>query len=140
MATTAVSGLVVNHLLPDWPGLARSFVAMMPLVVLSTILVTRVTGWQEAGVTRPGQWRQLRLYALPTVVVLAPLAAGVTPVAPGMLAMLITGYALTGYMEEAMWRVALRRGRRCAVPPFVVPGPGTFAHRHIRLTFRTSWT
>ena len=31
MATTAVSGLVVNHLLPDWSGLARSFVAMMPL-------------------------------------------------------------------------------------------------------------
>ena len=96
MATTAVSGLVVNHLLPDWTGLARSYVAMMPLVVLSTILVARVTGWHQAGFTRLSQWRELRLYALPTVVVLAPLAAGVTPVAPGMLAMLITGYALTG--------------------------------------------
>ena len=42
MATTAVSGLVVTHRLPDWSGLARSFVAMMPLVVLSTILVARV--------------------------------------------------------------------------------------------------
>ena len=55
MATTAVSGLVVNHLLPDWSGLARSYVAMMPLVVLSTILVIRVTGWQDAGFTRPHQ-------------------------------------------------------------------------------------
>ena len=132
MATTAVSGLVVNHLLPDWSGLARSFVAMMPLVVLSTILVARVTGWQDAGFTRPGQWRELRLYALPTVVVLAPIAAGVTPVAPGMLAMLITGYALTGYMEEAMWRgVVLRVLRPTCTMQAVLIGSLLFGAAHL---------
>ena len=140
MATTAVSGLIVNHLLPDWSGLARSFVAMMPLVVLSTILVIRVTGWQDAGFTRPRQWRELRLYALPTVVVLAPIAAGVTPVAPGMLAMLITGYALTGYMEEAMWRgVVLRVLRPTGTMQAVLIGSLLFGAAHLsNIMFRES--
>ncbi len=140
MATTAVSGLIVNHLLPDWSGLARSFVAMMPLVVLSTILVVRVTGWRDAGFTRPRQWRELRLYALPTVVVLAPIAAGVTPVAPGMLAMLITGYALTGYMEEAMWRgVVLRVLRPTGTMRAVLVGSLLFGAAHLsNIMFRES--
>ena len=78
-----------------------------------------------------------RLYALPTVVVLVPLAAGVTP---GMLAMLITGYALTGYMEEAMWRgVVLRVLRPTGTMQAVLIGSLLFGAAHLsNIMFRES--
>ncbi|MFG1877578.1 CPBP family intramembrane glutamic endopeptidase [Sphaerisporangium sp. NPDC049003] len=104
MLTTFVAGLAVKAIVPHWSGTAQSLVTMIPLVVLVTVLVMRFGGWHAAGFTPPRQWRDLRLLVLPALLVFTPLVAGFAPVEPGLLTMLVVGYALTGFMEEAMWR------------------------------------
>ena len=60
--------------------------------------------WRQAGFTWPGQWRELHLLWLPAVLVAVPLAGGVKALDAGALAILVTGYALTGLTEEGYLR------------------------------------
>ena len=65
--------------------------------------------WRAVGFNGRRQWRSLRLLVLPAVLVLLPLVGGVSVPAAGTLAILVAGYALTGFAEEAFARGILLR-------------------------------
>lgn len=50
------------------------------------------------------RWWDLRLYWLPVLLLFAPLASGVRPIAANGLVLSLVGYAATGLFEEVMWR------------------------------------
>ena len=92
--------------------MSAALIVTAVLAVVVTVLVWRVSGFRDAGFTAPRDWRNLHLLILPTVLAFIPLLAGFRPV--DALATLIVGYALTGFMEEALWR-GLSCG--CCGPP-----------------------
>ena len=125
------------------PGMAPLTAALIVTAVLAavvTVLVWRLSGFREAGFTGPRNWRNLHLLILPTVLAVIPLLAGFRPV--DTLATLIVGYALTGFMEEALWRGLVVRVLRPTGPlPAVLFGSLLFGASHLsNVLFRDSVT
>jgi hypothetical protein len=108
-ATVAVGALVSRALLPQASSLVRSLVVSLPLVVLAPVLATRLGGWRSAGVNRPREWHDLHLLVLPALLTLVPLLGGLRQVDRATLAVLVTGYVLTGFFEETIWRGVVLR-------------------------------
>lgn len=88
---------------PDNPQ-EGALAAIAALSVLMVAVLTALRLWRSTGFTPPGEWRQLHLLIVPLVVVVAPLFAGIKPLDTGALWLLVAGYALTGFAEEAMFR------------------------------------
>jgi membrane protease YdiL (CAAX protease family) len=95
----------------DW--LTRSLVASVPallfVLVVARTVAARTEGWAGLGLTRPSEWRDLKLLAVPALITLAPLAGGVRSIETGTVAVLLAGYVLTGLMEETLDRGVVQR-------------------------------
>ncbi len=104
-----VIGAVAKAVVPPL-GQLPDFIAQAGLIVALVALVTALGWWRGVGYTRPAQWRELRLLWLPLAVMLVlPLARGITLPAVGTLAFWIVGYALTGFYEETLVRGVVLR-------------------------------
>ncbi|NJC69139.1 CPBP family intramembrane metalloprotease [Planosporangium thailandense] len=140
-AAVIVGGAVLARTLaPSWSGMAQSLLASVGVAALAVALLTGLRWWRTAGFNGRAEWRDLRLLALPAALTVVPVLTGFRPVAAGLLAMLITGYALTGFMEEALWRgVVLRILRPTGTLPSVLLGSALFGAAHLtNVLFRPS--
>jgi membrane protease YdiL (CAAX protease family) len=99
--------------MPGSDGLTRSLAASVGLLVFAVVVARAVAvrsgGWSAIGLTHPREWRDTRLLAVPAALTLVPLIGGVRTVEAGTLAVLVSGYVLTGFMEETLWRGAVQR-------------------------------
>ena len=131
---------VIRVVAPGTSALTSALIVTAVLAVVVTVLVWRFSGFREAGFTGPRSWRNLHLLILPTVLTFIPLLAGFRPV--DALATLIVGYALTGFMEEALWRGLVLRVLRPTGPlPAALFGSLLFGAAHLsNVLFRDSVT
>ena len=104
LLVVVAAAFVIRAVAPDLSGLTASLIVTGILTVLVTGLVWRISGFREAGFVGPGNWRNLHLLAVPAALAIVPVLGGVREVDTGLLITLLVGYALTGFMEEAMWR------------------------------------
>ena len=106
----AISLGVGTALLPlGLDGQTRALIACAVLTVVVIAVAPRFGTWRELGVTAPRQWQRPAQLVVPTLLALSPLVLGVAPLSAGRLAFLVTGYALTGVLEELMWRGIVQR-------------------------------
>ena len=75
---------------------------MIAIVVAAAL--TMLGWWRDVGFTPPSEWREIRWLVVPAVIVFLPLLAGVKTPETGSVALLVLGYALTGFAEEAVFR------------------------------------
>jgi uncharacterized protein len=97
-------------LFPDLPGYSVTGPSQSLVLVLSSagvlLLVLAVRNlWSLVGFNSPYAWRNLHLYWLPGLLLLAPFVAGVRPL-PGTDVFLLplVAYAATAVFEEGLWR------------------------------------
>jgi membrane protease YdiL (CAAX protease family) len=111
--TVSLGALVARAVLPTADGLTRSLVASVGVLVLAVVVARAVAvrsgGWSTLGLTHPREWRNTRLLIVPALISLVPLLGGVRSIEAGMVAVLVAGYVLTGFMEEVLWRGAVQR-------------------------------
>jgi uncharacterized protein len=107
VGVTLVGALVVELVAPDSDPLLRRLPVVLVLLALALVVGRRI-GWRELSAGGPSTWHDLRLLAVPLVVVLVPLAWGWAP-DPGTLALLVVGYAATGAFEELWYRGVVLR-------------------------------
>ena len=112
-AVIVAGALVAAALLPDADGLTRSLVAsvgaLLFTLVVARAVAVRTEGWTGLGLTRPREWRDTRLLAVPALITLVPLLGGVRSIEGGTWAVLLAGYVITGFMEELLWRGVVQR-------------------------------
>jgi membrane protease YdiL (CAAX protease family) len=94
---------------PDLPGYSvtgpsQSLVLVLVSAAGLLVLVAALGWWTLAGFTPPAEWRDLRLYWLPVLLLAAPFVAGVRPIPPEALGLLVVAYVATAVFEEGMWR------------------------------------
>jgi membrane protease YdiL (CAAX protease family) len=111
----AAVGLVVlgepllGALFPDLPGYSvmRVSVSLILVLVAAAALLGLIAAcgwWTLAGYTHPRDWRDLRLYWLPVLLLAVPFLGGVDHLSASTLLLLVVAYAATGIYEEGMWR------------------------------------
>jgi uncharacterized protein len=113
-AVVIVAGaLVAAAVLPDADGLTRSLVASVGALIFTMVVAravaVRTEGWTGLGLTRPREWHDTKLLVAPALITLAPLAGGVRSIEAGTVAVLLTGYLITGFMEETLDRGVVQR-------------------------------
>ena len=107
IGVTAVGSLVVELVAPDSDQLLRRLPVVLVLLATS-LVVTRRTGWAAVGAGRPSTWREVGWLTAPVLVALIPLAWGWAP-NPSTLLALAVGYAATGVYEELWFRGVMLR-------------------------------
>lgn len=93
----------------DLGGMVRAFIVCVLLTGIVLAVAPRFGSWRQLGVTAPREWRSPGLLVVPTLLALSPLVFGVAETGAGRLAFLVAGYALTGVLEELMWRGMVQR-------------------------------
>src|SRR6476659_7632671 len=96
IAVIGGGALVLKLLLPGLPGysvtgLSHAFLITCLNAVLILAFIAALRWWRATGFTRPSQWRDLRLYGLPGLLVLAPFVAGVQRPTATTLGLLVVG-------------------------------------------------
>ncbi|MBN9104142.1 MAG: CPBP family intramembrane metalloprotease [Propionibacteriaceae bacterium] len=110
VAVLTVGGaFVLGVLVPTLPGYSvtgpsQSLVLVVVLAVLAVLVVAALRWWPQVGLTPVSQWRDLRFYWLPVVLLAAPLVAGLKVPASSTVAVLLIGYVATAVFEEIVWR------------------------------------
>ena len=136
MAVTAGGGLLTRAYLPGLDGTVRALLVVELLFAMALVAAPFVGSWRQLGVNRPAEWRHQRLLVLPLVVAVAPLALGFHPVGTDVLLVLVVGYALTGVVEELVWRgMALRLLEPLGIRAGVVAGAALFGAAHLANVF-----
>jgi len=137
-ALTVGGALLLGVLVPSLPGystteVSQSLVLVLVLAALALVLVAVLRWWRPVGYTPASQWRDLRLYWLPVLLLAAPLVAGVRlPEAGGTVAMLLVAYSATAVFEETIWRgVMLHVLRPLGVWPAVLGSSVLFGLGHL---------
>jgi uncharacterized protein len=136
LVVTIAGALVLQALTPSWSGTTRALAVSIVLAVGVAVLLTCLRWWGPAGFNRPRRWHDLRLLALPAVLVVIPVVTGFKAVAPGLLAMILVGEALTAFMEEAYFRgIILRVLRSTGALPAVLLSSALFGAVHLGNVF-----
>ena len=114
-------------------GIDPDFVALCAATLVVVAAMTALGWWRVSGFNRPAAWRDLRLLALPAVVIIVlPFAGGVKAVDPGMAAFWTVAYALVGLREEGLHRgIILHILRPSGAVRAVVLGGLLFGAAHI---------
>ncbi len=107
VALTIGIDLILRALLPGIDARIASLWIVTIMAVLVAGLVTILGWWREVGYTPPDQWRDTQWLIVPAVITLFPLILGIKPLDGTTYAILIAGYALTGFVEETMFRGVL---------------------------------
>ncbi|HEU5038924.1 MAG TPA: CPBP family intramembrane glutamic endopeptidase [Nocardioides sp.] len=136
MVVTAGGGLLTRTYLPDVDGTVRALLVVEVLFALALLAAPLLGSWRQLGVNRPAEWRHRALLVLPLVVAVSPLALGVRSVGADVLLVLVVGYALTGVVEELVWRgMALRLLAPLGTGRAVVAGAALFGAAHLANVF-----
>ena len=130
IAATVTGALVVAAMFPRASAWTARLLVLLALSAAVTAGLAATRGWRAAGfrarVRRPG------VLLVPAAVALAPLVGGVHLPGAGLLAVLLIGYALTGFFEEALFRgVLLGMLRPIGVWPAVWISSALFAAAHL---------
>ena len=109
LVVTVGGALVLAAALPELPGYSvtgpsQALLLVIVLAALVLALVAALRWWRPVGFTRPSDWRDLRLYWLPVVLLLAPFVAGIRLPSLALLGTLLLGYIATAVFEETLWR------------------------------------
>ena len=127
---TVAGALAVHALVSSASAWTARLIVVGLLAAAVTGLLAATGGWRAAAFTR--SIREPRLLVLPALVALAPLLGGVQLPAADLLVVLVAGYALTGYMEEALFRgVILGVLRPAGTWPAVLGSSALFAAAHL---------
>ena len=108
-----VGVLVTRAMAPDLDSRTLAFVVLVALAAVVTAALTWLGWWHPLGFAR--RWRNRWVLLPPLAVVLAPWLGGIQLLDGATLALLVAGYALSGFAEEAVFRGVLfriLRGRR----------------------------
>ena len=92
------------------PGLGPMVVSLWIIALVSALLAIGVSllgWWRAVGYVPVAQWKHAAWLLLPAVLTLLPLVTGIRPLDGATYALLIAGYALTGFAEETMFRGVL---------------------------------
>jgi membrane protease YdiL (CAAX protease family) len=108
-ALVILGALVLGALFPGLPGYSvrgpsQSLVLVLVDVAVLLGLIAGFGWWRLAGFTPTTQWRRLRLYWLPAVLLFVPFVGGVRLPPPSAVLLLILAYAATAVFEEGLWR------------------------------------
>jgi membrane protease YdiL (CAAX protease family) len=108
-ALVILSALAMTNFFPRLPGysvrgLSQSLVLVLVMLAVLLVLLTAFGWWRLAGFTAPSQWRELRLYWLPVVLLLVPFVGGVRMPPLSAIGLLVVAYAATAVFEEGLWR------------------------------------
>ncbi|GAA2392373.1 CPBP family intramembrane glutamic endopeptidase [Dactylosporangium salmoneum] len=127
---TVAGALAAAALFPGASSWATRLAVVLLLAAAVTALLAATNGWRTAGFT--AAVREPRLLWLPAVIALVPLAGGVHLPGAGLLAVLVVGYAATGFVEEALFRGAILGTLRPAGAwPAVLISSALFAVAHL---------
>jgi hypothetical protein len=86
-------------------GIDPDFVALCAATLVTVAALTVLGWWRVSGFNRPAAWRDLRLLALPAVVIIVlPFVGGVKGADLGLAAFWTVAYALVGLREEGLHR------------------------------------
>ncbi len=130
VALTVLGALAVAALVPGASAWTARLVVVLVLTAAVTGLLALTGGWRLSGFTL--RVREPGLLVLPAVLAVLPLAGGLRLPGAGLLAVLVTGYAATGFMEEALFRgVILGVLRPAGTWPAVLMSSGLFAAAHL---------
>ena len=95
-------GLAAKALFPQYQP---EFIATIALSILVAITLSVLGWWKKAGFNTPTEWREVGLMVVPFVIVLGlPFLRGIKTNDWGTFGYLVVAYALTGFMEEGMYR------------------------------------
>lgn len=108
-AATLGLDLILRAALPGIDVRMASLVIIAIVSILVAVGVARARWWRAVGYTPIAIWRETYWLVVAVGIALAPLAAGVRPLAPDTYLVLIAGYALTGFAEETMFRGVLAK-------------------------------
>ena len=97
VALVLVGSPLLGVLFPDMPGYSLSHVnrALVLLIVLAVALLALVAScgwWRLAGFTSQREWRDLRLYWLPVLLLAVPFIGGVDAVSRSAFVLMLVGY------------------------------------------------
>lgn len=90
-----------------FPGIEVRTASLWIVAILSVVVAVAVTAlrwWREVGYTPVAEWRGTGWLLIPLLITLIPLVAGIKPLDGSTYALLLAGYALTGFAEETMFR------------------------------------
>jgi len=107
MAWAAIAvglGTGLQALRPGTGGELAALVATAGLTVFAVVVLANWGGPGRLGLVGPRRWRSPVWLLLPVAVCIFPVLGGFEPVSTGTLALLVAGYAMTGFAEEAVWR------------------------------------
>jgi membrane protease YdiL (CAAX protease family) len=109
VALVAIGALLLGVLLPALPGYSVTGPSQSLLLVgiTAAVILTLIAGlrwWRFSGFTPPSEWRDMRLYWLPVLLLAVPLLGGIKPIATSTIALLLLAYLLTAVFEESLWR------------------------------------
>jgi membrane protease YdiL (CAAX protease family) len=137
VVVTIGGAFVVGVLAPGLPsfsttGVSQALVVAMINAALVLAIIGALRWWRAAGFTPPSQWRELRLYWLPAVLVFAPFVAGIKMPSAGTLLLLVFGYLVSCVYEEGFFRgVALVVLNRLGLWPAVLISSALFGLTHL---------
>ncbi|MGC9670297.1 lysostaphin resistance A-like protein [Planosporangium sp. 12N6] len=130
IALTVAGALAVAALFPTASAWTARLVVVLALAAAVTALLAATRRWRTAGFT--AGVREPGLLWLPAAVALVPLVGGVQLPGTGLLAVLVAGYAATGFVEEALFRgLILGVLRPLGVWPAVLVSSALFAAAHL---------
>ena len=109
LTITVVGGVVTRTVLPDASGTVRALVVLVVLTVAVVVLRPLFGSWASLGVNGPQAWSRPALWWLPLLLALSPLLLGAQQLAASTWLILVTGYTLTGFTEELLWRGIAQR-------------------------------
>ena len=106
-----MSVLLTRLLAPLVPaGLQADFFTLIILAILTALILTALGWWREVGFNVPAQWRSMGLVVIPLLAVIAlPLVRGAQSVPLDTTLYYVTGYALTAFHEEVVFRGLILR-------------------------------
>jgi membrane protease YdiL (CAAX protease family) len=109
VALVIFGAVVLGVLVPSLPGysvtgLSQSLVLVLVSAAVLVGVLAALKWWRLAGFSHPREWRQLRLYWLPVVLLGVPFVGGVRPLTADALGVLVVAYAATAVFEEGLWR------------------------------------
>ena len=107
MIVATVFGLAAKATFPQFQP---EFIALIGLSILVALVLSTLRWWKAAGFNLPTEWRDSRLMLVPFIIVLGlPFLTGIKPSDAGTFIYLLSGYALTGFMEEGLMRGIVMR-------------------------------
>lgn len=132
---TAAAAVTTRALAPGLSSWGQRLVAVLVLAVAVTAVLVATRSWRVVGFVGPRRWAHLQLLWLPALHALVPSLWGLHSPGARLLAVLVVGYAATGFAEEALYRgVVLGLLRPVGVLPAVLLSSALFGCAHLTNT------